>query len=476
MYGKFIGSLSGFLYTYILPILLIGGGLYFSFKTKFVQLRLLKESVKVVSEPAEDEKGMSSFQALMVSTASRVGTGNIVGVSTAICLGGAGSVFWMWIVAFVGAASAFVESTLAQIYKKRDKEGGSYGGPAYYIENALKSKTLGMIFAIVLVLTYMVGFNMLASFNINSAFGTYSFYNPKSTPLIIGGVLAILTALSIFGGGKKISEVASLLVPVMSVAYIIMAFIVIFKNITTIPAMFADIFSQAFDFKAIFGGFAGSAVMLGLKRGLYSNEAGIGSAPNAAAAADVSHPVKQGLVQMMSVYLDTWVICTATAFMLLASGIAPNPELAGAPYNVAALTNNFGAFGQHFFTFSLFLFGFTTLIGNYFYSEANLKYIFGENASKFTLTIFRVLAIIVILFGAGMEFGVVWDTADVLMAAMALINIPTIFILKDPVIACMNDYISQKKDGKNPVFKVSSINLKDNTDFWQDTKATKVSK
>ena len=466
MYAKFIGSLSGYLYTYLLPLLLIGGGLYFSFKTKFVQLRLLKESIKVVNEPAENEKAMSSFQALMVSTASRVGTGNIVGVSTAICIGGAGSVFWMWVVAFLGASSAFVESTLAQIYKKRDKDGGSYGGPAHYIEDGLKNKTLGMIFAIILILTYMVGFNMLAAYNINSAFATYSFYNPKSTPIIVGAVLAMLTGISIFGGGKKLSEIASLLVPIMSVTYIIIAFIIIFKNIGIIPAMFADIFSQAFDFKAIFGGFAGSAVMMGLKRGLYSNEAGIGSAPNAAAAADTSHPVKQGLVQMMSVYLDTWVICTATAIMLLASGVSPTPEIAGAAYNVAALTNNFGAFGQHFFTFALFLFGFTTLIGNYFYSEANLKYIFGENTSKSTLNIFRTIAVLVILFGTGMEFGVAWDTADVLMAAMALINIPAIFILKEPVVACMKDYVEQRKSGKNPIFKASSINLKDKTDFW----------
>lgn len=469
MYANFIGSLSGFLYTYILPILLIGGGLYFTFKTNFVQIRLLKESIKVVTEPAQDEKGMSSFQALMVSTASRVGTGNIVGVSAAICMGGAGAVFWMWVVAFLGASSAFVESTLAQIYKKRDKDGGSYGGPAHYIEIGLKNKTLGLIFAIILILTYMFGFNMLAAFNINSAFATYSFYNPDVTPLIVGAVLAILTGLSIFGGGKKLSEIASVLVPIMSVTYIIVAFIVIFKNIGLVPSMFADIFTQAFDFKAIFGGFAGSAIMMGLKRGLYSNEAGIGSAPNAAAAADVSHPVKQGLVQMMSVYLDTWVICTATAIMLLASGVAPSPDIAGAAYNVAALTNNFGAFGQHFFTAALFIFGFTTLIGNYFYSEANFKYIVGENASKTTLNVFRSIAVIVILFGTGLGFGVAWDTADVLMAAMALINIPTIIILKDPVIRCMNDYLEQRKSGKNPVFKASSINMKDTTDFWNET-------
>ena len=474
MYAEFIGKLSGYLYTYLLPLLLIGGGLYFSFKTNFVQLRLLKESIKVVGEPAENEKSISSFQALMVSTASRVGTGNIVGVSTAIAIGGPGSVFWMWVVAILGAASAFIESTLAQIYKKRDDDGTSYGGPAYYIENGLKNKTIGMIFAIILILTYMVGFNMLAAYNVSSSFSTYDFWNPTVTPIILGVILAALTALSIFGGGKKLSEITAYLVPIMSVAYIIIALFVIIKNITLVPSMFASIFKNAFDFKAIFGGFTGSCMMMGLKRGLYSNEAGIGSAPNAAAAADTSHPAKQGLVQMMSVYLDTIIICSATAFMLLASGITPTPEMAGAPYNVAALRNNLGNFGQYFFSFALFLFGFTTLIGNYFYAEANLNYVVGKKASKTTLTVFRIVAVLIVLFGPRLDFGVAWDTADVLMALMAIINIPAIFMLKEPAIACMNDYMEQRKSGKNPVFKASSINLKDKVDFWGDSvKASK---
>lgn len=466
MYKQVIGALSGFLYTYLLPILLIGGGIFFTIKTNFVQVKLLKESLRVVKEPAKDEEAMSSFQALMVSTASRVGTGNIVGVSIAICLGGAGSIFWMWLVAFVGAASAFVESTLAQIYKRRAPDGSSYGGPAYYIESGLKKKGLGVFFAIILIITYMIGFNMLAAYNVNSAFATYDFYNPNITPYIVGGILAIMTGFSIFGGDKKLSEIASFLVPIMSAAYIIVTIIIVIKNISIVPAVFASIFREAFDFKAIFAGFTGSAVMHGLKRGLYSNEAGIGSAPNAAAAADVSHPVKQGLVQMMAVYLDTWVICTATAIMLLASGVAPSPELAGAPYNVAALTANFGQIGQHFFTIALFLFGFTTLIGNYFYSEANLKYIVGEKLDKNYITVFRLVAVLVILLGTAMEFSVVWDTADVLMAMMALINIPVIFILRKPVMESLKNYIMQRKEGKDPVFKASEIGLKDKTDFW----------
>lgn len=468
MYGELIGTLSGFLYTWILPLLLIGSGLYFTFKTRFVQIKQLGESLRVILEPPEDKDSMSSFQALMISTASRVGTGNIVGVSTAIAIGGAGSVFWMWVVAFVGAASAFIESTLAQIYKRRDKDGGSYGGPAYYIETALKNRSLGIVFAVILILTYMVGFNALAAYNVNSGFATYDFYNADNAAYIVGGVLALLTALSIFGGGKRLSQVTSLLVPIMSIVYIAAALIAIVINITLVPSIFADIFRGAFDFQAIFGGFAGSAIMMGLKRGLYSNEAGIGSAPNAAASATTSHPAKQGLVQMMAVYLDTWVICTATAFLLLVSGITPNPDLAGAPYNVAALTNVFGAFGQHFFVFSLSLFGFTTLLGNYFYSEANLRFIAGRNLSKTSLTIFRAAAVLIIFVGAGLEFGVAWDTADVLMAAMALINIPVILVLKDIAIDCLNDYTRQKKEGKNPVFRAKDINLKDEMDFWKD--------
>ncbi len=469
MYTKFIGNLSNALYTYLLPLLLIGGGLYFSFKTRFVQLRLLKDSIKIMREPAKDEKSISSFQALMVSTASRVGTGNIVGVSTAIVLGGAGSVFWMWVVAILGAASAFIESTLAQIYKKRDEDGGFYGGPAYYIENGLKNRTVGMIFAIILIVTYMVGFNMLAAYNVSSSFSTYSFWDPETSPIIIGIILAVLTAVSIFGGDKRLSQITSYLVPIMSTAYIIVAIIIIIKNVTLIPRIFADIFTQAFDIKSIFGGFTGSCVMLGLKRGLYSNEAGIGSAPNAAASADTSHPAKQGLVQVMSVYLDTIIICTATAFMLLASGVVPTPEMAGAPYNVAALKASFGNFGQYFFSFALFLFGFTTLIGNYFYAESNLNYIIGKKPSRTTLIIFRVAAVLIVLFGTELEFSVAWDTADVLMAFMAMINIPAIFILKDPAIKCMSDYSEQRKNGKNPVFKASSIGLKDKVDFWGDT-------
>src|SRR5690606_10195811 len=277
LYNNLIDSFSTWLYSYILIILLIGAGLYFTVRTKFVQFRLFKESIKLVAEPKDDKNSISAFEALMVSTASRVGVGNIAGVSTAIVLGGGGFVFWMWVIAIIGGASAFIESTLAQIYKKRDKDGGSYGGPAYYIQAALKSRFLGVVFAVALILTYMGGFNMVASFNIASAFEGYSFYN-SSTPLIVGGVLALLTGLSIFKGGKTLSKITSIIVPVMATAYIGVALIMVVMHLNHVPGMFVDIFTSAFDFKSAFGGFAGSVIMYGIKRGLYSNEAGVGSA------------------------------------------------------------------------------------------------------------------------------------------------------------------------------------------------------
>ncbi|MBR0376690.1 MAG: amino acid carrier protein, partial [Firmicutes bacterium] len=265
-----------------LALLLFCGGLYFTIRTKFPQFRLFKESIRVVGEKPTTEGAISSFGALMISTASRVGTGNIIGVSTALCVGGPGAVFWMWVTAILGGASAFVESTLAQVYKKRNSEGGSYGGPAYYIQAALHSKPLAVIFCLALIFTYGVGYNMLASYNLQSSFSGFSFYNEK-TPIIIGAIIALLALYCLLGGGKRIVKVTGTLVPIMGIAYVLMALIALAINIRNIPHMFGMIFADAFDFKAIFGGFMGSCLMMGFKRGLYSNEAGIGSAPNAAA-------------------------------------------------------------------------------------------------------------------------------------------------------------------------------------------------
>ncbi len=480
MYEAFSGlidTVSSYMYSYILIVLLLGVGLWFTLRSKFVQLRMLPESIRVVSEKPKGENAISAFQALMVSTASRVGTGNIVGVASAIAAGGCGAVFWMWIIALVGGASAFVESTLAQIYKKRDPEGGSYGGPSYYIQAALKNRALGVLFAVALIATYAGGFNMLCSFNLINSFTSYGFYAAAGTvalgsrefstaALIGGGLLALLVAFCVFGGGRRIVKVTSVLVPIMGVLYILMALLVMALNIGALPGVMARIFSEAFDAKAIFGGFAGSAVMQGVKRGLYSNEAGIGSAPNAAAAAEVSHPVKQGLVQMLSVFIDTLLICSATAMMTLCTGVDIKGGLEGAPLVQASLATVFGQFGPYFVTFALLLFAFTTLLGNLFYCEGCMNYIAGRKVGRAGRILFNVIAVALVFAGALLEVNLVWNIADVLMGVMALINLPVIVILGSTAIRALEDYLSQRSDGRDPVFKASSIGLRGRTDFW----------
>lgn len=468
MLDSIINAISGVLYQpWCVPLFLIIGGLVFTIATKGVQFRLFGESIKVVSEKPNGDNTVSSFGALMVSTASRVGTGNIVGVSTAICCGGPGAIFWMWIIALVGGASAFVESTLAQIYKKKNDDGSSFGGPSYYMEQALGQRWLGIVFAVIIILTYAVGYNALASYNLQSAFAGFSFYDAGVTPIVIGAILAVLFALCVLGGAKRLTKVTGYLVPIMGVIYILVSLIVIVMKITSIPAMFAMIFKDAFNFKAIFGGFGGSCLMYGVKRGLYSNEAGMGSAPNAAATADVSHPAKQGLVQMLSVFIDTLLICTATAFMCLLSGVAPTAEAAGAPFVQNALSSIFGGFGPVFIAVSMALFAFTTLIGNYYYCEGCLRYIMKKQPSKIFIIIFRIVAAIIVLIGACVSMGLAWDTADLLQALMVIINIPVILILIKPAVKCLNDYCKQKKEGKNPEFKAADIELKQDTDFWK---------
>ncbi len=465
MLDSIIGAINDALYSYILIILLIAGGIYFTVRTRFAQLRLLGAQLKAITEKPKDGKGVSSFEALMVSTASRVGTGNIIGVSTALCIGGFGSVFWMWLIALFGGATALIESTLAQIYKKRG-EGGSYGGPAYYIEAALGSRPLAVAFLIILVLTYALGFNMLASYNLQSTFSGYSFYNATYTPWIIGAVLALLVGYCILGGGKRIMKVTGILVPIMGVVYILVALLAVVLNITSLPSIFATIFREAFDVKAIFGGFGGSCVMYGIKRGLFSNEAGVGSAPNAAAAADVSHPVKQGLVQMFSVFLDTLVICSATAFMCMASGVEPSEALAGAPYVQAALSALFGGFGPVFITVAMVLFAFTTLLGNLYYVDHAMVYILKKEPSKLFKNIFHILCALVVFLGAGLSASLLWNVSDVLMGAMTIINIPVIVILGKYAFRAIKNFEAQRKKGLDPVFYAEDIELPQKTDYW----------
>ena len=466
MLDTIISSVNNAMYSYVLIILLVGCGLYFTIRTKFAQFRLFGAQLRAVTEKPADGKGVSSFQALMVSTASRVGTGNIIGVSTALCLGGFGSVFWMWMIAIIGAASAFVESTLAQIYKRKG-ENGCYGGPAYYIESALKCRSLAIVFSILLILTYGVGFNMLASYNLQSTFSAYSFYNAKITPWIIGLILAVLVGYCLMGGGKRVVKVTEVMVPVMGIAYILIALLIVALNVTALPSVFARIFSEAFDLRAIFGGFGGSCVMYGIKRGLFSNEAGVGSAPNASATAEVKHPVKQGLVQVLSVFIDTVLVCSATAFMCMCSGVEPTEALSGAPYVQASLTATLGGFGPIFITVGMILFAFTTLLGNLYYVDQCLIHILGRVPKKAFWRSYYVIASVLIFVGAGLSADLLWNIADVTMGLMALINIPVILFLGKYAFRALKDYEKQRKEGKEPEFHAKDIGLPHETDYWK---------
>ncbi|MBE5743597.1 MAG: alanine:cation symporter family protein [Clostridiales bacterium] len=462
---KIISFISNSLYTYVLVVLLVVAGIYFTVRTKFAQFRLFKDQIKSVTEKPADNKSVSSFQALIVSTASRVGTGNIVGVATALCLGGFGSVFWMWVIAIIGSASALIESTLAQIYKRKSIN-GSIGGPAYYIETTTKSRPLAVIFSIFLILTYGFGFNMLASYNLQSTFKPYEFYNPSVTPWIIGGILAILVGYCLFGGGKRVIKATSYLVPIMGIAYVLVSIVIVVLNITSLPAIFARIFTEAFDFKAIFGGFTGSCIMLGIKRGLFSNEAGVGSAPNASASAEVSHPIKQGLAQVLSVFIDTLIICSATAFMCMSSGVEPSSAFEGADYIQAVVASTLGGFGPIFITVAMILFAFTTLLGNLYYVDQCWFYLLKKEPSKKFLAVYRIIASLIIFVGAGLSAGLLWDIADITMGLMALINIPVIVWLSKYAFRALKDYEKQRKAGLNPTFKAKDIDLPHLTDYW----------
>ena len=330
----------------------------------------------------------------------------------------------------------------------------------------MKKRWLGTLFAVFLILTYMVGFNLVASFNIVDTFRAYSFFDESWTPAVVGGILAVIFCICICGGSRQISKITGFLVPAMGIFYLALALFVVVTHFELIPRMFADIFSNAFDLQAIFGGFTGSCVMQGIKRGLFSNEAGVGSAPNAAASASVSHPVKQGLVQMLSVFIDTIVICSATSFLLLCSGVAPSDELKGMPWVQAAAEASLGEAGITFITIALFLFAFTTLIGNFFYAEMGLGYLCDKKPDKALLIGLRAIATLVVFGGSMIEFSVAWSTADVIMGFLALINLPVIIRLGGPAVQCMKDYMKQKKEGKNPVFRSEDIGLEDRTDFW----------
>ncbi|CDB23768.1 putative uncharacterized protein [Clostridium sp. CAG:557] len=463
-FNNLLDSVGSCLYAYILIPLLVFAGFYFTFKTKFVQFRLLKDAFKSLTEKAEKGK-VSSFKSLMISTASKIGVGHIAGIASGIIIGGPGAVFWMWFMAVLGSASAFIESTLAQIYKVKDENGGFRGGPAYYMQKAFDKKWLGVLFSCLLIAGYAYGFNALQSFQLSSALTPYiENYKNSIYPMIVGLILAVLTAAVIWGGTHRIGFISVYIVPIMSLAYISLSLYICIKNFDKFPDMMALIFKEAFNFKAIFGAFFyKSALVMGTKRGLFSNEAGMGSAPNAAATADVLHPVNQGLAQILSVFIDTLLICSATSFIVLLSGVDFNCGLEDIPFVQEAVKSQVGTFGVHLIAFSIFAFAFTSIIGNYCYAETNVLFI---KNNKVVLNIFRITCVLAVFLGAQADARTVWNVSDLLMGLMAVVNILVILLIGNTAIKALKDYLTQKKDGKVPVFVAKDADIK-NTDVWK---------
>lgn len=460
-----VNEINNIIWSYLIIIVLIGSGIWYTLSTRFVQIRMLPEMIKLLSTSfGEKTSGstISSFQAFCVSTASRVGVGNIAGVAIAIVTGGPGAVFWMWVIAFMGCATGFVESTLAQIYKLPRENGAFHGGPAYYIQNALHSPAIAKLFAILISVTFgliyvSVQANTIA-LSIETAFGV--------APIVTAIILAILTAMVIFGGMTRIAKFTEWLVPFMAGLYIIVAIIVVIFNIDKVPGMFALIIHDAFSPQAAVGGGIGSAIMTGVKRGLFSNEAGEGSIPNAAATAHVPHPVQQGLIQSFGVYVDTWIVCSASAFIVLLTGqYTIGGELTGIALAQASLASVFGSLAPSAVAVMIFLFAFSSVVGNYYYGEINIAFFDGN--TKLFLNIFRSLVVAMVVFGSIAELSLVWNLADLFMGCLALTNLYAIARLAKYARIALADYLAQKEKGiARPTFNPNIMPSLDGIFAW----------
>jgi len=449
-----------FLWSKLLIIMLVLFGLYFTFKSKFVQFRMLKEMVRVLMEGRTGSKeSISPFQAFCVGMAARVGTGNITGIAIAIALGGPGAVFWMWIISIISSASSFIESTLAQVYKVKDKD-GFRGGPSYYMEKGLNKRWMGVLFSILITLSFGLVFNSVQSNTVTIAFEN-SFGTDRLT---VGIIMALAFAAIIFGGVKSIAKLAEYKVMLLAVLYIGVALFVIAANITKMPEILSLIVKNAFGFEQVAGGSLGAALMNGVKRGLFSNEAGMGSAPNVAATATTSHPVKQGLIQAFGVLIDTLIICTSTAFIILLSDAYKQPGLNGIALTQAALSEHIGSWASGCLAIFIFLFGFGALIGNYYYGETNIRFL---HTSKAWLILYRISVFAMIIFGSVAKIQLVWDLADLFMGLMVIVNLIAILLLSKVAFSALNDYIKQKKDGKDPVFYKDTIKNHENIECWE---------
>lgn len=463
-FASIVSSLNNVLWSYVLIGLLICVGLWFTFCTRFVQITNVREMFRCVLEGSRTprpEGHISPFQAFCISTASRVGVGNIAGIAIAVVTGGPGAIFWMWVIATLGAASGFIESTLAQIYKVKKPGGGFMGGPAYYIKNALGSPFWAGVFAVLISVTYALIFNSVQANTISLSIETTTGLKPAYTGLI----LAIVTGLVIFGGMTRIAKVASFMVPFMAGAYLLLAFVVTCMNITEVPRVLLMIVTKAFSFDSITGAAIGVALMTGIKRGLFSNEAGMGAVPNAAAAADASHPVKQGLIQAMGVYFDTLFVCTASAMLVLLSPEwMMGSKLTGIALVQKSVAGQLGEWTNFFMTVIVLFFAFSSIIGNYFYGEMNMPFI---SKSKYAMPIFRVFVVVMVFVGSIASLSLVWDLADLFMALMAIVNLVAIFMLGKYAIAALRDYSAQKRRGiLDPIFDPRILPDKKGVQCW----------
>ncbi|HAQ07503.1 MAG TPA: sodium:alanine symporter [Bacillus bacterium] len=474
--SDFVNGLNGILWSTPVIYIILGIGLLFSVLTRFLQVRHIKDMVMLMFQGRGSDAGVSSFQALSISLSGRVGTGNIAGTATAIAMGGPGAVFWMWTIAFIGAGSAFVESTLAQIYKV--KQDGVYrGGPAYYIEKGLGIRWFAIAFALsaLLAMAFLmpgIQSNSIA-LGLENAFGV--------SKAVTGSIVVVLLALIIFGGVKRIATVAQYTVPFMAVGYILVALVIIGMNVTELPAVFSLIFRSAFGADSMFGGILGSAIAWGVKRGIYSNEAGQGTGPHAAAAAEVSHPAKQGLVQAFSVYIDTLFVCSATAFMILFTGMfntvgadgktflvekLPGVE-AGPGYTQAAVESVIPGFGAGFVAVALFFFAFTTIMAYYYMAETNIAYLLRGRNGKVPMFVLKVVLLGATFYGAVKEASLAWALGDVGLGLMVWLNLIAILLLAKPALIALKDYEEQKKQGLDPVFNSKKLGIK-NAEYWED--------
>ena len=478
-FESLLNGVNDILWSYILIVMLIGCAVLFTIRTRFVQFRMLGEMVRLLfAGPSSDtgkhpngrraatkdrdsrsKKHISSFQAFSVALASRIGTGNLAGVATAICIGGPGAVFWMWVIALLGSATAFVESTLAQLYKRKAKD-AFIGGPAYYMKYGLGKAWMGVVFAVLMIMTFGLANSSLQSNTIcaawEKAFGIDTVY--------FGMILTLLTLFVAFGGIHRVAKVSSMIVPTMAVAYMVLSLAVLLWNISLLPAVLVTIVKSAFGMEQAAGGMIGLTIIQGVKRGLFSNEAGEGSAPNAAATADVSHPVKQGLIQALGVFTDTLIVCSCTAFIILLSGV-DYTAVNGVQLTQEALTSEIGSIGNPFIALMILLFAFSTVIGNYYYGEANVRYI---TKSRIALFVYRITAGAVVMIGSVITLNLAWSITDVMMALLTACNLIAITPLSGQVLRLLKDYRRQRHQGRDPVFRRSQMpDISEKLDAWE---------